>query len=266
MELLIRFKQYLKPAKIVLDSWRFSREAHNHVGTRYECPFCGFHSKDLALLGIDSPAARKYETIGMGIRPGMCWKCRAKDKEKLLFLYLRDTAKIFDGHPLRLLHIAPENIIAQRILPMESIDYICGDFFAKGYMYPPYVRNMNVLNLLLPNEDFDIVMCNHVLEHIEDDRKAMRELYRVLRKGGIGILQVPMSKILEKTLENPNVQTPKEKLEVFGQIDHVRLYGKDYKERLEESGFRVELVHFPADLTEKYGLDKNEDLYICHKD
>lgn len=67
--------------KIAFDNWRFNREAEKHVGVHYECPFCGFHSDDLALLGIDSPAARKYKTVGMGVRPGMCWKCRAKDKE-----------------------------------------------------------------------------------------------------------------------------------------------------------------------------------------
>ena len=116
MELLVRIKQHLKPIKIAFDNWRFNREAEKHVGVHYECPFCGFHSDDLALLGIDSPAARKYKTVGMGVRPGMCWKCRAKDKEKLLYLYLRDIAKIFDGHPIRILHIAPEDIFAQRIL------------------------------------------------------------------------------------------------------------------------------------------------------
>lgn len=265
MRLFIRLKQYLKPAKIAFDNWKFSREAEKHRGEHYECLFCGFRSKDLASLGIDSPAARKYKTIGMGVRPGMCWKCRAKDKEKLVYLYLRDVEKIFDGHPLRLLHIAPENIIARRILPVSSIDYVCGDFFAKGYMYPPYVQNMNVLELPCRDEEFDMVICNHVMEHIEDDRKAMRELYRVLKKGGKGIIQVPMSKEIEKTLEDSTVKTEKERLEKFGQKDHLRLYGTDYKERLEECGFKVELIHFSDEIIDRYGLDKNEDLYICHK-
>ena len=77
--LLVRIKQHLKPIKIAFDNWRFNREAEKHVGVHYECPFCGFHSDDLALLGIDSPAARKYKTVGMGVRPGMCWKCRANE-------------------------------------------------------------------------------------------------------------------------------------------------------------------------------------------
>lgn len=265
MRLFIRLKQYLKPAKIAFDNWKFSREAEKHRGERYECPFCGFRSVDLASMGIDNPAARKYNAIGMGVRPGMCWKCRAKDREKLVYLYLRDVEKIFDGHPLRLLHIAPENIIAKRILPVQSIDYVCGDFFAKGYMYPPYVRNMNVLNLPFGEEEFDMVICNHVMEHIEDDRKAMRELYRVLKKNGKGIIQVPMSKDINRTIEDPAVKTEKDRLEKFGQKDHLRLYGTDYKNRLEESGFKVELLHFSDDIIERYGLDRNEDLYLCHK-
>ena len=105
-------------------------------------------------------------------------------------------------------------------------------------MYPPYVHNMNVLNLPFAEGDFDMVMCNHVLEHIEDDRKAMRELFRVLKKGGVGLLQVPMSNILDKTLEDSSVKTSEERLKVFGQTDHLRLYG----------------------------MDKEENLYVCYKD
>ena len=152
------------------------------------------------------------------------------------------------------------------VSPMKSIDYICGDFFAKGYMYPPYVHNMNVLNLPFADGDFDMVMCNHVLEHIEDDRKAMRELFRVLKKGGVGLLQVPMSNILDKTLEDSSVKTSEERLKVFGQTDHLRLYGLDYKDRLEECGFRVELFKFPIEVIDKYGMDKEENLYVCYKD
>jgi len=266
MELLIRIKQHLKPIKIALDDWKFNREAKKHVGTRYECPFCGFHSDDLAPLGIDSPVARKYKTVGMGVRFGMCWKCRAKDKEKLLYLYLKDVAKIFDGHPMRILHMAPENIIAKRILPLKNIDYVCGDYFSKGYMYPPYVQNMNVLDLPFSDENFDMVICNHVLEHIDDDRRAMRELCRVLKKGGIALLQVPMSNILDKTIEDPTIKTPQDRLEFFGQVDHVRLYGLDYKDRLEECGFRVTLFKFPIETIKKYGLDAEENLYLCYKD
>ena len=266
MKTLIRLEQYLKLMKMVWSTWEYSHEAHKHAGDRYECPFCGFHSKDLALSGYDSLVSRKYATVGMGGRWGTCWKCRAQDREKLLYLYLRDIENIFDGHPVKMLHIAPEYNIAKRILEAKNVDYTCGDYFAKGYMYPPYVQNMNVLCLPSSDNTFDIVMCNHVFEHIEDDKKAMTEIYRVLKNGGRAILQVPISKQLDKTLEDPVVKTAEERFLKFGQSDHLRLYGLDYQNRLENCGFRVELVKFPIDTIEKYGLNKEEDIYVCHKE
>lgn len=266
MNTLIKLKQYLKPVKIYWDTWRFSREAEKHVGELYECPCCGFHSKDLAPQGIDSQTARRYATVGMGFRKGRCWKCRAQDREKLLFLYLRDIERIFDKHQMSILHIAPENIIAKHLLQIKEINYICGDYFAEGYVYPSYVHNMNVLSLSFPDGTFDLIICNHVLEHIEDDRKAMRELFRVLKKGGKGILQVPMSKLIDKTLEDATIKTPNERLQIYGQTDHLRLYGLDYKDRLEECGFRVELFKFPIEVIHRYGLNKEEDIYLCYKD
>lgn len=266
MGVLIKLKQYLKPFKKKVDDWKFDRVALKHVGERYECPICGFCSKDLAPSGIDSIAAQKYATVGMGVRINMCWKCRAQDREKLLYLYLRDIEKIFDGHAMKILHMAPEQLISNRILQAKNVEYLCGDYFAKGYIYPPYVQNMNVLDLPFSDEIFDLVICNHVLEHIEDDRKAMRELFRILKRGGKGILQVPMTKKLIKTLEYPSVKTAQERLQMYGQIDHLRLYALDYKDRLEECGFKVELVSFPANMIEKYGLNENEDIYVCHKE
>lgn len=266
MNVFVRFKQYLKPAKVAWDTWKYNREASRHEGDLYECPCCGFQSKDWAPQGIDSQVARQYNTVGMGLRIGRCWKCRAQDREKLLFLYLRDIEKIFDGRRIKILHIAPENIIAKQILRAPNIDYKCGDYFADGYIYPPYVHNMNVLSLPFSNDTFDLVICNHVLEHIADDQKAMLELFRVLKKGGRGVLQVPISKQLNKTLEDSTVKTEEERLLAYGQKDHLRLYGLDYKGRLENCGFRVELITFSVDKIERYGLNKDEDLYICHKD
>lgn len=271
MYVLTRFKQYLKSLKLIWDECKRSREAEKHVGERYECPFCGFRSYDLMPVGDETEVSKKYAPIGLGpvgkggSRPGMCWKCGAKDREKLIYIYLRDIKKIFAGNPLKVLHIAPEEMIAKQILKAENIDYVCGDLFAKGYLYPPYVHNMNVLDLPFSDETFDLVICNHVLEHIDDDCKAMRELYRVLKKGGTALLQVPMSKKLNKTLEDTSMLTADQRLKAFGQIDHLRLYGLDYKDRLERCGFIVELTNISGGKNEKYGLNKEEDLYVCHR-
>ena len=237
-----------------------------HVGNRYECPLCGFRSKDWAYRGISSEVAEKYLIIGMSKRKSSCWRCESTDKERAVFLYLREVEKLFDGNYVgEILHLAPEKGIARHIMN-GNVDCIWGDYFTEGYYYPSYVKKMNALCLPFPAERFDLIICNHVLEHIEDDRKAMSEFYRVLKNGGKAILQVPISMILAETIEDPDVKSPSDRLHRFGQKDHVRIYGMDYKKRLEEAGFRLELFRFPASVIERYGLNKNEDIYICHKD
>lgn len=136
-----------------------------------------------------------------------------------------------------------------------------------GYFYPSYVSRMDIRCLPYPNNKFDLIICNHVLEHVEDDRKAMSELYRVLTKGGKAILQVPVSLQLPVTVENPELVSPAERLKHFGQKDHVRIYGANYVSRLPEAGFNIEIFQFPESLTARYGLIEVEDerIYVCSK-
>lgn len=237
-----------------------------HTGLRNVCPLCGFHTRDFAPCGIESSTSKKYHIIGAGRRNAACWKCGASDRERLVFLYLKEVEGLFnESYTGEVLHLAPEKRIAQHILNKKHINYICGDYFADGYQYPSYVRRINALYLPFPEGIFDLLICNHVLEHIEDDHKAMSEFYRVLKNGGKAILQVPISYAIPHTIENPNAKSPEERLEQFGQSDHVRIYGSDYKYRLEKTGFKVELFRFPDKTTSKYGLNKDEYIYICHK-
>jgi ubiquinone/menaquinone biosynthesis C-methylase UbiE len=119
------------------------------------------------------------------------------------------------------------------------------------------------------DESFDLIICNHVLEHIEDDRKALREIYRVLKNNGISILQVPININREKTFEDPKITSISEREKHFGQYDHVREYGIDYKSRIEEVGFIVEMINYTDNLSEdiinKYGLLKNDLIPIAKK-
>ena len=183
----------------------------------------------------------------------------------ILYVYLRDIVHVFDSsRKFHILHFAPEPHLTERLRTLANVNYICGDLFTTGYSYPDYVRNMNVLDIPFKENSFDIVLCNHVLEHIENDQKAMQELYKVLKKTGIAILQVPIASDLAHTYENSSITEPELRIKHFGQKDHVRLYGMDYKTRLESVGFKVDMVNI-ADRYPKYGLNPFETLYICHK-
>lgn len=128
---------------------------------------------------------------------------------------------------------------------------------------------MDITNINLPDNQFDCIICYHVLEHILDDKKAMKELFRILKPGGWAILQSPVDPNRDETFEDPNVVSPEERERVFGQRDHVRIYGQDYKNRLERAGFTVKLDNYSRELGDniikKYGLMKDETIYFCSK-
>lgn len=234
-----------------------------HRGSKYICPFCGYASNDLMESGLDNEILYKYKIVGGGRRKSTCYRCGAYDREKLVYLFLRDNLKLFDGVThFKILHVAPEKKLSDIIRSCSSLEHICGDLFCEGY--PSYVHEMNILDLKFKDNTFDVIICNHVLEHIEDDRKAMSELYRVLKPGGTAILQAPISKCLEKTFEDFTVVTPAERERIFGQKDHVRIYGTDYKDRLESVGFVVKIESISKE-NQKYGLNPDEDLFVCLK-
>ncbi len=237
-----------------------------HSGKRYECPLCGYRSRDLAPIGHDYPVLKRHEVIGAALRRGGCYRCGAYDRDKLVFVFLRDELKVFTASlkNLRILHIAPSEEIAVRLHRHGFADYRAGDLFAEGYTYPDFVEEMNVLKLPFEDAYFDLVICNHVLEHIENDSQAMREIHRVLKNGGKAILQVPISKKLEKSLEDPSKKTPGERIAAFGQRDHVRIYGMDYYQRLEEAGFEVQRINM-SDRYPQYGLHPEEEINLAIK-
>ena len=155
-----------------------------------------------------------------------------------------------------MLHVAPEPPLAARLRSVPGIEYLAGD------LHPaPGQLALDLRDLDLPDASFGLILCLHVLEHIDDDRRALRELRRVLRPGGAAILQVPRRR--GPTLEDPSVTTPAERLARFGQVDHVRVYGDDYEDRLREAGFDVRVEVFRDELSpgerRRYGLPRDQE-------
>jgi SAM-dependent methyltransferase len=160
------------------------------------------------------------------------------------------------------LHIAPEPQLRRALEGADTIRYVTADLFANDVAV-----KLDVTEIPFDNETFDVIICNHVLEHVEDDRKALREFYRVLRPGGWALLQSCLWPNLERTREDPTITSPEDRERYFGQFDHVRVYGRDYAERLQEAGFVTRVDDYPGKLGQKlvkrYALDPLENVYFC---
>ena len=214
---------------------------------------------------IDGKSFKRFLPYGYGQqRPNVLSPSTLSlERHRLLWLYLKNETDFFDK-PLRVLHMAPEQCFLSIFKKMKNLDYTTAD------LYSPIVDvKADILDLPFKDEEFDLVFCNHVLEHIEDDHKAMKELYRVMKPGGMGIFQVPQELERETTYEDPNIKTPEDKAVHFGQYDHVRIYGRDYFDRLRNVGFKVEEVNYSLqlspELVEKFCLAKGEILPVCFK-
>lgn len=214
---------------------------------------------------IDGKSYRKFLPYGYGkprenaLSPGTL----SLERHRQMWLYLQNETDFFSKN-YKVLHIAPEQEFLRRFRKMKNLDYLSADLFS-----PIVDVKADLLDLPFPDETFDVVFCNHVLEHIEDDRKAMSELFRVLKKGGWGIVQVPMKNSLQETYEDFTIRDPKERQKHFGQYDHVRWYGMDYFSRLESVGFRAVANfysrNFSAEEIKRYGLMENEILPLIFK-
>lgn len=162
-----------------------------------------------------------------------------------------------------MLHVAPEYCFEPRFKRLLDDDYLTADLFN-----PRVMVKMDITDIQYTNQSFDVICCNHVLEHVSDDKQAMREFYRVLKNSGWAILLVPITS--EKTFEDPSIVEPKERLEAFGQEDHVRRYGPDYVDRLRDIGFTVD-IYKVSDLANsnevvRMGLTPaSGEIYFCTK-
>jgi SAM-dependent methyltransferase len=226
---------------------RFLRE-QVLAGDTVHCPLCNRGS--IAFLPMGTPP-----------RPHvMCPFCGSFERTRMMALALKERGLPRSGD--RVLHVAPDRSL-RSMLSALPITYMAGDRMEPGYSYPPGTEYLDITAIPYPDDHFDLIICSHVLEHVADDRRAMRELYRVLGPGGLAILLVPMS-TAPITDEDPAITDPDQRRERFGQFDHVRLYGRDYFDRLRAAGFTV-TVERTADRMGypdmfRYGLKADEEL------
>ena len=185
------------------------------------------------------------------------------ERHRLLWLYLNNETNFFTDYH-KVLHFAPEQAFYKRFRNMKNLDYITTDLNS-----PLADVKADICNLPFKDNEFDVILCNHVLEHIPDDTKAMQELYRVLKPGGFGVFQIPQDLTRELTFEDNSIKDKKERAKIFGQYDHVRIYGKDYFNKLRSVGFKVDEVNYTASLSEdmikKYCLAKGEIIPVVFK-
>ena len=227
-----------------------------YAGNKVECTVCGKTFRKFVPYGRDGRVARAN---------ALCPHCLALERHRLLWLYLKERTNFFTEQH-RLLHIAPEICFMERFEAMPNLDYITGDIES-----PLAKVKMDIHEIPFEEGSFDICFCNHVMEHVADDIKAMSEILRVLRPGGWAIIQIPLFlPIPEKTLEDPSITDPKERERVYGQDDHVRLYGLDYADRLRSAGFTVKedkyVLELPDGVVERHSFQLEEVIFYCQKE
>lgn len=223
-----------------------------------KCPICNEHFREFQCYGVQSR------------RNAQCPKCGSLERHRLIWMYLKKTENIANSkRKLNILHFAPEKVLYNFFLSRDNINYYPVDLDPKLFHYYGLteVNKADITSIPFEDNYFDIILCNHVLEHIKDDRKAMKELFRVTKIGGYGIFQVPIDYNREKTYEDFTITEPEERFKAFGQKDHVRWYGRDYSNRLRGAGYKVKEDNFIDSFTKieifKFGLMDNEIIYKC---
>ena len=222
-----------------------------HWGNKRVCPVCGKHS-------------RVFMKFGYNPRDdAQCPYCHSLERHRLIWLFLQRRTRFFSDKYDRVLHVAPETCFEKRFKSVLKSAYLTADL-----NNPSAMIKMDVTNIKYPDNTFDVIMCNHVLEHVPDDKKAMKAFYRVLKPDGWAIITVPI--VSDMTYEDDSVVSPNDRLKIYGHPEHVRNYGHDYMDRLREAGFTVngfrKSEFIGADEVEKFGLSAYDSQVVyCQK-
>jgi len=223
-----------------------------YKGNNVECPVC--NSTFSKMLPYGRIISREN---------ALCPECLSLERHRLMWLYLNQKTNFFTANN-KLLHIAPEHCFINRFEKLKNLEYITADIES-----PLAKVKMDVHDIPFKENTFDIVFCNHVLEHVENDIRAMQEMLRVLKPGGWAILQSPIDPSRVITFEDKSITDPAERERVHGQDDHMRTYGLDYGDRIKRSGFIVKedafVKELPDELVKRYCLPSEEIIYLCTK-
>jgi SAM-dependent methyltransferase len=222
-------------------------------GNNVECPVCEKKFSKFLPYGY----VNQRENV-------LCPYDLTLERHRLMWFYLKNETDFFQNPKIDVLHIAPEQCFYKLFRNQKNLNYVTGDLES-----PLADIHFDLHNIPLEDNKFDVIFCNHVLEHVEDAKKCMSELYRVMKKGGYGIFQVPQDFSRSTTYEDSSITSPEEREKHFWQYDHVRLFGLDYPDWLKSVGFNI-VEYIPEskispDLFERYRLMKNEILYIAFK-
>ncbi|RNC91671.1 MAG: SAM-dependent methyltransferase [Allomuricauda sp.] len=250
------FKYFLnllpRPFLIRMSYWVRPFLALYYKGSRYMDPIDGKKFRTFLPYGYENPRENVLSPSTLSL-----------ERHRLLWLYLKNETNFFNAK-LKVLHIAPEQAFFGRFKKLPNLEYITSDLNS-----PLATVKADICALPFEDNSFDVILCNHVLEHIPDDTKAMQELFRVMNQNGWGIFQIPQDVKRQTTFEDDSITDKKERAKVFGQYDHVRIYGLDYFAKLRRIGFEVEEINYSAQLSEedveKYRLAKGELLPLVRK-
>jgi SAM-dependent methyltransferase len=225
-------------------AWLHDRRQFAEPRLSRECPICGYSG---LFISVGHPP--RWDA--------RCLNCGSRERHRLLWLWITEGG----GNRLagkRILHFAPEKIVMRQM--RGNALYETADLHQPGVTH-----TVDITRVALPDASYDVVIANHVLEHIPDDRQAMRELFRLLRPGGVALLTVPLNASRRQTYENPAITAPAERHAHFSAEDHVRYYGLDFADRLAEVGFTVTTFRMPPEEEVRYGLLRDEWLYVATK-
>lgn len=243
-------KIFLKPK-----TWKRKLQSLTLRGSRVHCVCCD--------KGFDT-----FLPAGLQLRANAaCPHCGSLERHRSLWLFLNNETGFFEKK-IKLLHVAPEAIFYKKFSALTNIEYFPVDKYPNKKIGAD-IKAMDITNIEHADNFFDVIICNHVLEHVPDDIKAMQEMNRVLSPDGWAILNVPVDKTKAQTFEDREINDPQKQLELFGQPDHVRIYGTDYYNRLSLAGFTVNVIDYNESFSHndqfKYGLQKGEEIVLCRK-